>query len=130
MNVKGLAPPLIVAVKVTDWPVVGVAGLDVKLTLGATLTPIGREANEVTPRVSVAVRLTVNEPVVAYVWIVLHLLADQPSPKIQLQTRLPTPPVDTRAKLTGTPASAGFGLAEAVTASLELTTRVWVAVAV
>src|SRR5438094_4867819 len=129
MNVKGLAPPLIVAVKVTDWPVVGVAGLDVKLTLGATVTPIGREAGEVTPRVSVAVSLAVNEPVVAYVWIVSHLLADQLSPKLQLQTRLPTPPVAVVAKLTGTAASAGFGLAAVVTVSLELTTMVRVALA-
>ena len=94
------------------------------------MTPIGREASEVTPRVSVAVSLAVNEPVVAYVWIVLHLLADQLSPKLQLQTRLPTPPVDTGVKLTGTPASAGFGLAAVVTVSLELTTMVRIALAV
>ena len=100
------------------------------MTVGATATLIWREIDAATPRESVAVRLAVNEPVVAYVWIVLHLLADQPSSKLQLQSRLPTPPVDTRAKLTGTHASAGFGLAAAVTASLELTTRVWVAVAV
>ena len=100
-----------------------------KLTLGATVTPIGREAGEVTPRVSVAVSLAVNEPVVAYVWIVLHLLADQLSPKLQLQIRPPTPPVDVIAKLTGTPASAGFGLAAVVTVSLELISRIWAAVA-
>ena len=91
---------------------------------------MGREPDEVTPRVSVAVSLAVNEPVVAYVWIVLHLLADHPSPKLQSQTRLPTPPVDVGAKLTGTPASAGFRLAAVVTASFELISRVWVAVAV
>src|SRR5439155_139693 len=85
-------------VKVRDWPVVGAAGLDAKLTVGATATLIWREIDAATPRESVAVRLAVNEPVVAYVWIVLHLLADQPSSKLQLQSRLPTPPVDTRAK--------------------------------
>src|SRR6266516_657654 len=121
---------MVVAVKVTDCPVVGVEGLDVKLTLGATVTPIDREASEVTPRVSVAVSLAVNEPVVAYVWIVLHLLADQLSPKLQLQRRLPTPPVDTGVKLMGTPASANLGLAAVVTVRLELTTVVRVVLAV
>ncbi len=101
-----------------------------KLTVGATVTLIDREADADTFRVSVVVRRTVNEPVVAYVWIVLHLFADQPSPKLQLQTRLPTPPVDMAAKLTGTPASAGLRLAMAVTASLELTTMVCVDVVV
>ena len=72
-----------------------------KLTVGVTVMLMDREPDEVTPRVSVAVSLAVNEPVVAYVWIVLHLLADHPSPKLQSQTRLPTPPVNVGAKLTG-----------------------------
>src|SRR2546428_12869853 len=87
-----------------------------------------REPDEVTPRVSVAVSLAVNEPVVAYVWIVLHLLADHPSTKLQSQTRLPTPPVAVGAKLTVTPASAGVSLAALVTARFELISRDWVAV--
>jgi hypothetical protein len=74
-------------------------------------------------RLSVAVTSAVNDPSVAYVWIAVHPVPDEPSPKFQLQDTGETPPSIGAVKLTETFTSVGFGLASALTASLTLTTN-------
>src|SRR5207249_455428 len=118
---------------VKDWPTLNAwKPIWLEKTGGlfsATLT--NRVVTMLAPLASLVVRLTMKTPGAAYVWVArIPLSSGEPSPKFQLQTRLPTPPVDICAKLTGTPASAGLRLAMAVTASLELTTRACVDVVV
>jgi hypothetical protein len=66
LKLNGLVPPVVVAVNVTDWPEVGLAGLKVKSTTGVALTVIDTEADAVTARLSVAVTVAVNVPAAAY----------------------------------------------------------------
>lgn len=82
----GCVPPLTVDVKLTDWPVVGDAGVNEKSTdkaLTETVTVTDCEVDPVLPELSVTVSITLKfvVDVGLYTWVVVAPVPVVPSPK-------------------------------------------------
>jgi hypothetical protein len=99
--------PADVSVNVTAWPVAGEAGVKVKEAASATPTVTVRVVL-LEPEAFVAVRVTVFDPAVVYVWFGFRVVDVDPSPK--LQDHAFGVPVDVSVNVTACPAVGEAGL--------------------